>query len=99
MKSYIEIIKEIQDELKWDPDLFESEIQIKLDDGIITLTGAVESAERKKMAESVTAKIEGVKSVINNLEVKEVKNKRSKPKEVPSPNSGEPDNTLKISGA
>ncbi|NJK96052.1 MAG: BON domain-containing protein [Bacteroidales bacterium] len=48
MKSYIEIIKEIQDELKWDPDLFESEIQIKLDDGIITLTGAVESAERKK---------------------------------------------------
>ncbi|NJK96051.1 MAG: hypothetical protein HC905_15095 [Bacteroidales bacterium] len=51
------------------------------------------------MAESVTAKIEGVKSVINNLEVKEVKNKRSKPKEVPSPNSGEPDNTLKISGA
>ena len=99
MKSYIETIKEIQDELKWDPELFETEIQIEMDDDIVTLTGNVESEEKKKTAESVARKTEGVKSVINNLVVRKKDHSKDAPLEVQSSNSGDPDNTLKISGA
>jgi len=100
MKSYIETIKEIQDELKWDPDLFESEIHIELNDAVATLSGEVDSTGKKDSAESLAKKVEGVKSVINNLVVKKQEHDNTnKPMEVPSANSGEPDNTLKISGA
>lgn len=101
MKSYIETIKEIQDELKWDPDLFETEIHIELNDAIATLSGEVDSQKKKNAAESITRKAEGIKDVINKLVVThhdEHVNKKE-PLQVPSPNSGEPDNSLKISGA
>ena len=99
MKSYIEKIKEIQEELKWDPDLFESEIHIEMNEDIVTLTGKVASEERKKTAGTIARNIEGVKSVINNLEVSKDIHEQEAPKEVPSSNSGDPDNTLKVSGA
>lgn len=99
MKSYIEKIKEIQDELKWDPDLFESEIKIEMNEDIVTLSGTVDSEKKRKAAERVAGKIEGVKSVVNNLVIADISNKRKKTPEVPSPNSGDPDNTLKVSGA
>ncbi len=99
MKSYIEKIKEIQDELKWDPELFETEIHIEMNEDIVTLTGNVESEEKKKTAETVARNTQGVKSVINNLVVKKKDHSEDAPPEVPSPNSGDSDGTLKISGA
>jgi hypothetical protein len=99
MKSYIEKIKEIQDELKWDPDLFESEVHIEINDDIVTLSGDIESEEKKKAAEKIVRSVEGVKSVVNKLQVSRHQHEEKAPLEVPSPNSGDPDMTLKVSGA
>lgn len=98
MKSYIEKIKEIQDELKWDPELFEAEIHIEMDNGIATLTGFVENEKKKKIAGKIAGNVDGVKSVVNELQISS-QHKQHKAQEVPSPNSGDPDNTLKVSGA
>ena len=40
------------------------------DDGVVKLKGTVNSAEKKAKAEEITSKVSGVKSVVNNLEVK-----------------------------
>jgi osmotically-inducible protein OsmY len=40
------------------------------DDGVVKLKGTVNSAEKKAKAEEITGKVSGVKSVVNNLEVK-----------------------------
>lgn len=99
MKSYLEKIKEIQDELKWNSELFESEIKIEIDNDIVTLSGTVENEEKRHEAEVIVSKMEGVNSVINNLQIAEVIHSHEGPLEVPSPNSGDADNSLKLSGA
>ena len=40
------------------------------DDGVVKLKGKVSSAEKKAKAEEIARKVDGVKSVVNNLEVK-----------------------------
>ena len=45
-------------------------ISVKVDKGVATLKGTVNSAEKKAKAEQITSKVSGVKSVVNNLEVK-----------------------------
>jgi osmotically-inducible protein OsmY len=40
------------------------------DDGVVKLKGTVSSAEKKAKAEEIVRKVDGVKSVVNNLEVK-----------------------------
>ncbi len=45
-------------------------ISVKVDNGVATLKGTVNSAEKKAKAEEITSKVSGVKSVVNNLEVK-----------------------------
>jgi hypothetical protein len=99
MKSYIEKIKEIQDALKWDSELFESEIHIEMDNDVVTISGYVDNEQKKRAAENVVRNEEGVKSVVNNIQIKEMIHEPQGPNEVPSPNSGDPDNSLKISGA
>ena len=45
-------------------------ISVKVDNSVATLKGTVNSAEKKAKAEEITSKVSGVKSVVNNLEVK-----------------------------
>jgi hyperosmotically inducible protein len=45
-------------------------ISVKVDNSVATLKGTVNSAEKKAKAEEITGKVSGVKSVVNNLEVK-----------------------------
>jgi osmotically-inducible protein OsmY len=40
------------------------------DDGVVKLKGSVSSVEKKAKAEEIARKVDGVKSVVNNLEVK-----------------------------
>ena len=40
------------------------------DDGVVKLKGTVSSVEKKAKAEEIARKVDGVKSVVNNLEVK-----------------------------
>jgi hyperosmotically inducible protein len=45
-------------------------VTVNVDDGVAKLKGTVDSAEKKAKAEEITRKVSGVKSVVNNLEVK-----------------------------
>ena len=45
-------------------------ISVNVNDGVATLKGTVNSADKKAKAEEITGKVSGVKSVVNNLEVK-----------------------------
>ena len=45
-------------------------ISVDVDDGVVKLKGKVSSAEKKAKAEEIARKVDGVKSVVNNLEVK-----------------------------
>lgn len=45
-------------------------VTVDVNDGVVKLKGPVSSAEKKAKAEEITRKVSGVKSVVNNLEVK-----------------------------
>jgi len=45
-------------------------VTVDVDDGVVKLKGTVSSAEKKAKAEEIARKVDGVKSVVNNLEVK-----------------------------
>ena len=45
-------------------------VSVDVDDGVVKLKGKVSSAEKKAKAEEIARKVSGVKSVVNNLEVK-----------------------------
>jgi hyperosmotically inducible protein len=51
-------------------------INVDSDKGVVTLKGKVDSAAAKKKAEEIAKKVEGVKSVKNQLRV-EAKDKQS----------------------
>jgi osmotically-inducible protein OsmY len=69
MKSNETLQKEIQDALKWEPQLNAAEIGVIVKDGIVTLTGTVDNYSKKIEAENATKKVGGVKVVVEHIEV------------------------------
>jgi len=69
MKTDREILNDVQDELKWDPYLSSSEIGVSVKNGIVTLTGIVDSYWKKLSAENTVKKISGVTAVVQKIEV------------------------------
>ena len=45
-------------------------LEVKVEKGVATLTGAVELPKQKEKAGAVAHKVKGVKQVVNNIEVK-----------------------------
>jgi osmotically-inducible protein OsmY len=70
MKSNLELQKDIHDELKKNLSLINTEIDISVDEGVVTLTGIVDSLLKKQAAVDATEKVAEVKTVINKIEVK-----------------------------
>jgi len=70
MKTDAEILKDVQDELKWDSYLSSSEIGASVKNGIVTLTGIVDSYWKKLSAENAVKKISGVTAVVQKIEVR-----------------------------
>ncbi len=70
MKTDLELQKDVQDELKWEPKLYGTEIGVTAKSGIITLTGIVDSYSKKVAAEKATERIAGVKIVAQEIEVR-----------------------------
>ena len=70
MKSTSELQRSVQDELKWEPSLHAGEIGVSATDGVVTLTGHVQSYADKHKAEAATKRVAGVKGVANDLVVK-----------------------------
>ena len=70
MRTDSEIQRDVENELEWDPDIDAKNIAVKVNDGIVTLTGFVPRYTDKYSAERIAKRILGVKAVANDLEVK-----------------------------
>ncbi len=60
----------VMDELAWDPSINSAHIGVAASDGVVTLTGKVDSYAAKSAAERVTGRLFGVKAVVEQLDVK-----------------------------
>jgi len=69
MKSDFQIQKDVMDELKWDPFISISEIGVSVKNGIVTLSGHVDTYSKKLAAEKAAKKVSGVKAVAEDLTV------------------------------
>lgn len=71
MKTNEELQKDVMDELKWEPSLTEviSQIGVLADDGVVTLSGRVNSYNQKISAEQAAQRVAGVKVVAEDIEV------------------------------
>jgi osmotically-inducible protein OsmY len=69
MKSDIQIQKDVMDELKWSPLLNSSEIGVAVKNGVVTLSGIVDSYPKKIAAERSAKKVAGVKAVAEDIQV------------------------------
>lgn len=70
MKTNTNLQTRVQDALHWEPLLNKTEIGVLADDGIVTLTGFVDSYAKKIKAEEIVKFTKGVKAVIEKIEVK-----------------------------
>jgi len=66
-----EIRDDVLDELEWDPAIPEaSQIGVAVDNGVVTLSGVVESFPVKRAAEEAARRVEGVRAIANDIEVR-----------------------------
>ena len=70
MKKDTNLQQKVQDALHWDSLLKHSEIGVLAEDGIVTLTGFVDSYAKKLKAESIVKDIKGVSALVEKIEVK-----------------------------
>ena len=69
-RSDEEIQKDVLEELKWDARVRPNEIGVAAKDGVVTLTGWVDSYLKKLAAEEDAYHVPGVKAVVNDIEVR-----------------------------
>src|SRR5690242_16666926 len=65
-----QIQRDVLDELKWDARVQPNEIGVAVKDGIVTLTGWVDSFSKKWAAEEAAHRVRGVKALANDIEVR-----------------------------
>ena len=69
MKSDAQLKTEVTQELQWEPTIHAMDIQVSTKDGIVTLDGSVPHYAEKQAAERATQRVEGVKAIVEKLEV------------------------------
>lgn len=70
MKTDAEIQKNVMDELKWIPLLKSAEIGVAVKNGVVTISGIVDTYSKKVSAEKAAARVAGVRAVAEDIEVK-----------------------------
>jgi osmotically-inducible protein OsmY len=72
-----EIQQDVHAELRWDLGVAASEIGVAVKDGVVTLTGNVDTFMKKWRAEEATLRVNGVAAVANDIEVRLVGTERT----------------------
>lgn len=62
--------QEVFDELKFEPSINPAEIGITVEDGVVTLTGFVDTYAEKQAAEKAVKRVRGVRGVAEEIEVR-----------------------------
>ncbi|HEX8531118.1 MAG TPA: BON domain-containing protein [Cytophagales bacterium] len=69
MKNNTELEKDVREEIRWSPVLNGAEIGVTAKDGVITLTGTVDSYTKKLAAEDAAKRVKGVRAVAEEIRV------------------------------
>jgi osmotically-inducible protein OsmY len=70
MRRDEDIQRDVQDELRWDPQIDETDIAVKVNEGVVTLTGFVRSCREKCRAEHVAKRVSDVAGIANDVSVR-----------------------------
>lgn len=70
MKTNAELYQDIIDKLEFEPSLDASEIAVRVEDDIVTLSGTVGNFWEKHAAERAVKNVSGVKGIANDLQIK-----------------------------
>ena len=70
MKTNSELQTDVQNAIRWEPLLNAAEIGVTAQDGVVSLTGVVDSYAKKLEAENAAKKVVGVKALVEKIEVK-----------------------------
>jgi osmotically-inducible protein OsmY len=72
MKTNDELRDDVMEEIKWDPELrdIHTEIGVAAKDGVITLSGAVDTYRKKVAAEKAAQRVLGVSVIASDISVK-----------------------------
>ncbi len=63
----LELKKNVESELNWEPSVHAAEIGVAVKDGVVTLTGRVQSYWEKLAAERAAERVSGVRAVVDEL--------------------------------
>ena len=70
MRSDSDIKRDVEEELKWEPNVDATDIAVAVKNGVVTLTGFVRSYAHKLAAERAAKSVAGVVGLANDLEVR-----------------------------
>jgi len=70
MRSDSDIRRDVEGELRWDPDIDATDIAVTVNNGVVTLTGFVRSFMQKYQAEADAKRVAGVVAVANDIEIR-----------------------------
>jgi osmotically-inducible protein OsmY len=70
MRLDSDIRRDVEDELRWDPDIDATDIAVAVNSGVVALTGFVRSYSQRTQAERDAKRVAGVVGVANDIEVR-----------------------------
>jgi osmotically-inducible protein OsmY len=70
MRTDSDIKRDVEAELKWDPDFDATDIAVNVKSGVVALTGFVRSYTQRYQAERAAKRVAGVLGVANDIEVR-----------------------------
>lgn len=68
-KTDLELQQDVQDAIKWEPFMRATKIGVTTKDGVVTLSGTVDSYAKKLHAERATKNVRGVRALAENIVV------------------------------
>jgi osmotically-inducible protein OsmY len=69
MKTDQQLRNDVLEQLRWEPSIHETEVATSVKDGVVTLSGYVDSFAEKYAAVRAIERLNGVVAVVDNLEV------------------------------
>jgi osmotically-inducible protein OsmY len=70
MRTDDEIKRDVEEELRWDPDLEEADIAVTVKDSVVTLAGFARSYGQRHQAEQDAKRVAGVMGLANDIDVR-----------------------------
>ena len=69
MKTDAELQRQVMNQLKWEPTIHAAEIGVAVKDGVVTLSGNVDSYAKKWAADRAAKRVFGVKAVTEEITI------------------------------